>query len=507
LPQFVAHNRGKAMFLSKDFLDEGGPAPPQPPPGPPDRTASHRPATASGSSRGLGEEETEDLNTPTNAAMLRQKFLQQRQKTLQKQRTGGLTGMVQANQGIAMSPSSMSSPGAPKPSVSRSFSTISDGPAAPPPPPPPTGGYDGQDVPSASAISGPPDTGGSMSSPKSSDGNPLLKSVMDSMAADGEEMEGMVAPNPMTADDLKAEEARRRSSLAAALDEKGISTVFDPGAGAAVAKPQFDVSSIGPTEMKGFLLNPSPKSAGMIECRIIRDKGGLSKLFPKYILETDAGVFLMAAKKQKNNKTSKYVITMSRTDDSGKDEDAFLGKLRSNFLGLEFMAYGEGMNPKKIDSSMSQVHALQLTRQELLAVQYSSSLWGTKPRGPRKMGAVIPKVQPNGERLICRTLHPDTEGLVALQKNNNTSHIQQFHNKPPKWNEQVGAFVLNFNKRVTQASVKNFQLTTQDDPDTVFLQFGRVGKDVFNMDFRFPFSPYQAFAICLSSFDYKLCCE
>ncbi|OLP75701.1 Tubby-related protein 1 [Symbiodinium microadriaticum] len=78
---------------------------------------------------------------------------------------------------------------------------------------------------------------------------------------------------------------------------------------------------------------------------------------------------------------------------------------------------------------------------------------------------------------------------------------------PPKWNEQVGAFVLNFNKRVTQASVKNFQLTTSDDPDTVFLQFGRVGKDVFNMDFKFPFSPFQAFAICLSSFDYKLCCE
>lgn len=498
------------MFLSKDFLDEGGPTPPQPPPpGPPDRTASHRPGTASGSSRGLGggggEEEAEDINTPTSAAMLRQKFLQQRQKTLQKQRTGGLTGMVQANQGIAMSPSAAGSPGAPRPSVSRSFSNITADSAPPPPPPPGSGGYDGGEAPPA--VHGPPDTGGSMSSPKSPDGNPLLKSVMDSMAADGEEMEGMVAPNPMTADELKAEEARRRSSLAAALDEKGISTVFDPGAGAAVAKPQFDVTSIPPLEMKGFLLNPSPKSAGMIECRIIRDKGGLSKLFPKYILETDAGVFLMAAKKQKNNKTSKYVITMSRTDDSGKDEEAFLGKLRSNFLGLEFMAYGEGMNPKKIDSSMSQVHALQLARQELLAVQYSSSLWGTKPRGPRKMGAVIPKVQPNGERLMCRTLHPDTEGLVALQKANNASHIHQFHNKPPKWNEQVGAFVLNFNKRVTQASVKNFQLTTQEDPDTVFLQFGRVGKDVFNMDFRFPFSPFQAFAICLSSFDYKLCCE
>jgi hypothetical protein len=39
----------------------------------------------------------------------------------------------------------------------------------------------------------------------------------------------------------------------------------------------------------------------------------------------------------------------------------------------------------------------------LLSARYSSSLWGTKPRGPRKMGAVIPKVQPNGERLMCRT--------------------------------------------------------------------------------------------------------
>mmetsp|Transcript_32484 Transcript_32484/g.61166 ORF Transcript_32484/g.61166 Transcript_32484/m.61166 type:complete len:363 (+) Transcript_32484:2-1090(+) len=358
----------------------------------------------------------------------------------------------------------------------------------------------------------PGDTGGSFSSPKAPE-NQLMKNVMDSMslAGDNEELEGMVAPTDISPEELKAEETRRRNSLAAALDEKGISAVFDPGsssnAGGASPKPQFDVSTVPPNEMKVFLMNPAPKTAGMIECRIIREKGGLSKLFPKYILETDGGVFLMAAKKQKNNKTSKYILTMSKTDDSGKDEEAYLGKLRSNFLGLEFVAYGEGMNPKKIDSSMSQVHALQLARQEMLAVQYSSSLWGTKPRGPRKMGAVIPKVQPSGERMICRTLHPEQEGLVALQKANNTSLIHSFYNKPPKWNEQVGAFVLNFNKRVTQASVKNFQLTTAEDADTVFLQFGRVGKDVFNMDFKHPFSPFQAFAICLSSFDYKLCCE
>jgi tubby-related protein 1 len=246
-----------------------------------------------------------------------------------------------------------------------------------------------------------------------------------------------------------------------------------------------------------------------MECRITRERAGTNRMFPKYTLETELGVFLMTAKKRKHNKTSNYAVSLSRADDGNvTDSQSFLGKLRSNFLGLEFISYGTGLNPKKIDPTMSQVHAIQLARQELVAVQYSSSLWGSKPRGPRKMCAVIPRVQPSGERLLCRTLQPEVEGLLALQKAGDSGHlIDCYQNKPPKWNDQIGAFVLNFNKRVTQASVKNFQLTHNEDPDTVYLQFGRVGKDVFNMDFRHPFSPFQAFAICLSSFDYKLCCE
>ena len=75
------------------------------------------------------------------------------------------------------------------------------------------------------------------------------------------------------------------------------------------------------------------------------------------------------------------------------------------------------------------------------------------------------------------------------------------------WNEQGGAYVLNFNGRVTMASVKNFQLVPPEDQEAVLLQFGRVGKDLFTMDYQHPLSPFQAFAICLSSFDSKLACE
>ena len=122
------------------------------------------------------------------------------------------------------------------------------------------------------------------------------------------------------------------------------------------------------------------------------------------------------------------------------------------------------------------------------------------------------------------------------------NNITMLQNKSPSWNEHVHAYVLNFNGRVTQASVKNFQLVTDDgyspffllsfsslsfvllisypssyvvlvlcacsvDQDTIVMQFGRVDKDKFTMDIRFPMSPLQAFAICLSSLDYKLACE
>ena len=55
-------------------------------------------------------------------------------------------------------------------------------------------------------------------------------------------------------------------------------------------------------------------------------------------------------------------------------------------------------------------------------------------------------------------------------KERDLSNLFYYINKPPKWNEQVGAYVLNFNGRVTMASVKNFQLVSQDDHDSVILQ-------------------------------------
>ena len=52
--------------------------------------------------------------------------------------------------------------------------------------------------------------------------------------------------------------------------------------------------------------------------------------------------------------------------------------------------------------------------------------------------------------------------------------IVELHNKTPRWNEETQSYVLNFHGRVTQASVKNFQIVHSNDSkfqDFSFLRF------------------------------------
>lgn len=43
------------------------------------------------------------------------------------------------------------------------------------------------------------------------------------------------------------------------------------------------------------------------------------------------------------------------------------------------------------------------------------------------------------------------------------SNLIELHNKTPVWNEETQSYVLNFHGRVTQASVKNFQVVHDSD--------------------------------------------
>jgi len=47
----------------------------------------------------------------------------------------------------------------------------------------------------------------------------------------------------------------------------------------------------------------------------------------------------------------------------------------------------------------------------------------------------------------------------------------------------------------------------EDDNGSEAVLFGKFGRELFNLDVRYPFSIIQAVSLALSSFDRKLACE
>ncbi|XP_041111192.1 tubby-related protein 3-like isoform X4 [Polyodon spathula] len=272
---------------------------------------------------------------------------------------------------------------------------------------------------------------------------------------------------------------------------------------AAPTSPQADGPSIEVENLEEFSLRPAPRSI-TIKCRITRDKKGMDRgLYPTYFmhLEKDDGrkVFLLAGRKRKKSKTSNYLISVDPTDLS-REGESFVGKLRSNLMGTKFTVYDNGANPTKAQGLLEESN----TRQELAAICYETNVLGFK--GPRKMTVVIPGMNMSHERVPVRPRN-DHESLLTKWQNLSMDNLIELHNKAPVWNDDTQSYVLNFHGRVTQASVKNFQIVHENDPDYIVMQFGRVAEDVFTLDYNYPMCALQAFAIGLSSFDSKLACE
>ncbi len=259
-------------------------------------------------------------------------------------------------------------------------------------------------------------------------------------------------------------------------------------------------------EMKRILLAPCPKHAGSIKCYIRRSKGK-SKLFPEYrVYLKDGDTFLMTSKKRAKKQSSNYLISVERNDHE-KESSNIIGKLRANFLGTEFQIYDNGKNPKHSDPFYDEKNN-DIARLELGSILYSSNILGN--RRPRKMQVCINRLDKEGRSTKKWQPACKEEEMLQNFKHRTKSalqHLYLYESRQPKWNEDIGSFVLNFNNRVNLASVKNFQLIDPNDNSNIVLQFGKAKSDEFIMDVQWPMSLFQAFAICLSSFDSKIACD
>ncbi|KAG0228232.1 hypothetical protein BGW41_003504 [Actinomortierella wolfii] len=309
-------------------------------------------------------------------------------------------------------------------------------------------------------------------------------------------------------------------------------------------------------------MSPVPRGKRFM-CRIVRKNNGVDKrINPIYELSLEdphqhTKVLLLVATKRKRSKGSYYSITSNLDNAYDYDRKAtdhqygVLGKLRSNFLGTVFNIYSNGRNPFKepkpatvgsqpgtanVATSSASMDAVRSKgkparkyssagdpehtdkkgftkrsnkqdlpiRQELGVVIYNPNVLGLK--GPRKMTVLMNMMTPQGSMIECRPSE-SKDTLMARYSSGDRSNLLVLKNKSPQWNEETSSFVLNFNNRVSLASVKNFQIVHDDDLEYIIMQFGRITEDSFTMDCQYPLTPFQAFAIALTSFDAKLACE
>ncbi|CBI19713.3 unnamed protein product, partial [Vitis vinifera] len=251
------------------------------------------------------------------------------------------------------------------------------------------------------------------------------------------------------------------------------------------------------------LKQPGPRES-QIQCFIKRERA--TSTFRLYLglspaLSGDASKLLLAARKIRRATSTEFVISLLG-DDFSRATNAYVGKLKSNFLGTKFTIY---------DSQPPHDPAVH-GNYNVATISYELNVLRT--RGPRRMHCTmhwipISAIQEGGTA-------PTPMTFAKCQKDQFPQNPLVLKNKAPRWHEQLQCWCLNFKGRVTVASVKNFQLVAAVEPcqnvsvaeqEKVILQFGKIGKDIFTMDYRYPLSAFQAFAICLSSFDTKPACE
>jgi len=84
-----------------------------------------------------------------------------------------------------------------------------------------------------------------------------------------------------------------------------------------------------------------------------------------------------------------------------------------------------------------------------------------------------------------------------------SDEVRRLVTKMPTWNSKVESMVLDFKGRQVHASAKNFQLVEEDRFENVVLQQGKLGQDLFSLDFKYPLTVVQAFGISMTTIDWQ----
>jgi len=207
-----------------------------------------------------------------------------------------------------------------------------------------------------------------------------------------------------------------------------------------------------------------------------------------FTMKSESGSIAMTAWESRRSKSSYFALTAA--------DGSYLGKLRADLIGSEYVLYSPGRAPGA-DPGV-------LVRSDLLAIRYRNTLLRFKgKKSPRKVFVAFHSV-----------VHPALEAepgylIDALRKKEGQYGIDILENRPPVFDETKQTYKVEFpsTRASLSPSVKNMVLPVPQPGEGIALSFARIDRDTYALDFGSPLSPLQAFAIAVSSIDFKICCD
>jgi hypothetical protein len=207
--------------------------------------------------------------------------------------------------------------------------------------------------------------------------------------------------------------------------------------------------------------------------------------------------------------------------------DSYLGMVKPNFTGTTFKCLDYGIDPS-IFPGDGLAHSK--------AVEHASIVYVTNVLGrvPNAMTVVIPKInstqselsdeekqnniteKPSDKEKKESKTSNSSEYVPAHHKASMTEKLAKYYNKKddrvivlktrkPIWSDEADAWTMDFNGRVKLASKKNFQLVDiNNDKEKTLMNFGKVTKQHFSLDYCKPMTLIQCFAVALTSFSDKM---
>eukprot|EP00262_Sarcandra_glabra_P011885 TRINITY_DN2941_c1_g2_i1.p1 TRINITY_DN2941_c1_g2~~TRINITY_DN2941_c1_g2_i1.p1 ORF type:complete len:286 (-),score=35.20 TRINITY_DN2941_c1_g2_i1:76-933(-) len=253
------------------------------------------------------------------------------------------------------------------------------------------------------------------------------------------------------------------------------------------------------------LKKPAPQNQ-VIQCYIKRDKA--NSTYHLFLgLDTEKGKFLLSARRI-NRLTCVEIIISPDAENISQNNTCYMGKLKSNFWENKFTVYSGAVTSQGSSS------------QGFFSRKVSPSV----PCGRCHITLVAKRVKPF-VRCTLRsipssvlesndTVPSDSDLSLSLCSGEVPRLVLK--SRTPKWDKKLQCWFLNSRERETLPSVKTFQLiyapevpaensnsgsaqaAGSGEPGEIILQFGKIGENLFSMDYRYPLSAFIAFGFALA---------